>query len=91
VRDWDPDGAFERTQLAWQRYAFGVAIVALLAMRAALAGQHVVIAFGIAAVLGTLALVLQIIGPRIESHRAIHVALAASLLSALAALVLALL
>jgi uncharacterized membrane protein YidH (DUF202 family) len=91
VRDWDPDGAFERTQLAWQRYAFGVAIVAILAMRAGLAGQHHVAAFAIAAVLGALALVLQVIGPRIESHRAIHLALAASLLAAAGSLLLALL
>lgn len=91
MRDWDPDGAYERTQLAWQRYAFGVAIIAILSMRAALAGQHEVAAFAFAFVLGTIALVLQIIGPRLESHRAIHLGLTASLVAALAALVLALL
>ena len=91
MREWDPDGAFERTQLAWQRFAFGVAVIAILAMRAGLAGQHVVAAFAIAAVLGTLAVVLQVIGPRTESRRAIHLALAASLLAAAGSLVLALL
>src|SRR3954447_14013595 len=91
MRDWDPDGSFERTELAWQRFAFGLAIIAILAMRAGLAGQHVVAAFAIAAVLGTLAFVLQVAGPRIESRRAIHVALAASLFAAAGALLLALL
>jgi hypothetical protein len=91
VRDWDPDGAFERTQLAWQRYAFGVAIIAILSMRAALAGHHEVAAFTFAFVLGTLALAIQVLGPRIESHRAIHLTLAASLVAALASLLLAVL
>ena len=91
MRPDDPDGAFERTQLAWQRYAFGVAIIAILSMRAGLAGSNEVAAFALAFLLGTASLVLQVIGPRIESHRAVHLALAASLFAAAGALVLALL
>lgn len=87
----DPDGALERTQLAWQRYAFGVAIIAILSMRAGLAGQHAIAAFAIASVLGALAVVLAIIGPRVESARAVHFALGASLFAAAAALLLTLL
>jgi ABC-type multidrug transport system permease subunit len=87
----DPDGAFERTQLAWQRYAFGVAIVGILAMRAGLAGDNQIAAFTIAFVLGATAAVLQVLGPRVESHTAIHIALGASLTSAAGALLLALL
>ena len=91
MRDWDPDGAFERTQLAWQRSAFGIAIIAILSMRAGLAGQHEVLAFGFASALGVLALVVQILGPRVSSQRAIHLVLASSVVAATAALVLALL
>jgi Domain of unknown function (DUF202) len=87
----DPDGALERTQLAWQRYAFGVAVIAILSMRAGLAGQHAIAAFAIASVLGATAAVLAIIGPRVEAGHAIHLALAASLFAAAAALVLVLL
>ena len=91
MRPGDPDGAFERTQLAWQRYAFGVAIIAILAMRAGLAGEHDIAAFAIASVLGATSAAIAVIGPRVESHRAVHLALAASLFAAAAALVLALL
>ena len=87
----DPGGAFERTQLAWQRYAFGIAIIAILSMRAGLIGNDELVAFLIAFVLGTTAVALQVIGPRLEPRRAIHLALAASLFAALGALVLALL
>ena len=90
-REWDPDGAFERTQLAWQRFAFGVAIVAVLSMRAGLVGNHEVAAFAIASLLGVVAVAIQVFGPRVSSHRAINLALAASLLSAAGSLVLALL
>jgi len=91
VRPDDPDGAFERTQLAWQRYAFGVAIIAILSMRAGLAGQHAIAAFAIASILGATAVVLAIIGPRVESSRAVHWALAASLFADAAAALLTLL
>ena len=85
------DSSFERTQLAWQRYAFGVGLIAILSLRAGLAGQHDIAAFAIAFVLGAIAAALQVIGPRIESHAAIRLALAASLLAAAGSLLLTLL
>jgi hypothetical protein len=90
VKD-DPGLAFERTQLAWQRYTFGVAIVAILCLRAGIAGKHDVAAFAIAFVLGGLAATLQLTGPRTEPRVAIKLALAASLISAVGSLLLALL
>jgi uncharacterized protein DUF202 len=87
----DPGLAFERTQLAWQRYTFGIAIVAVLSLRAGIRGKHDVVAFALAGVLGALAGVLQLRGPRMERRRAVRVALAGSLLAAAGALLLALL
>jgi hypothetical protein len=83
--------AFERTQLAWQRYTFGVAVVAILSMRAGLRGKHELAAFGIAFVLGALAATLQLLGPRANPRRAVHLALACSLTAAAGSLILALL
>jgi hypothetical protein len=83
--------AVERTQLAWQRYTFGVAIVAVLSIRAGLAGRHPVAAFAVAFVLGALAAVLQFVGPRAHPRRAVHLALACSLTAAGGSLMLALL
>ena len=87
----DPGLAFERTQLAWQRYTLGVAIVAILSLRAGLAGKHPVAAFAIAFVLGALAGVLQLVGPRANPRRAVLLALACSLTAAAGSLALALL
>jgi uncharacterized membrane protein YidH (DUF202 family) len=87
----DPGLASERTQLAWQRYTFGVAIVAILSLRAGLAGKHPLAAFAIAFVLAALAAVLQFVGPRANPRRAVHLALACSLTAAAGSLVLALL
>jgi hypothetical protein len=87
----DPGLAFERTQLAWQRYTFGIAIVAALSLRAGIRGKHDIVAFALAGVLGAVAGVLQLRGPRMERRRAVRVALAASLLAAAGALLLALL
>jgi uncharacterized membrane protein YidH (DUF202 family) len=87
----DPGLAFERTQLAWQRYTLGVAIVAILSLRAGLAGKHEVAAFGIAFVLAGLAAALQFVGPRTNPRRAVHLALACSLTAAAGSLMLALL
>lgn len=85
----DPGLAVERTQLAWQRYTFGIAIVAALSLRAGIRGKHEVVAFAIAGVLGALAGALQFEGPRMERRRAIRMALAASLIAAAGALLLA--
>lgn len=87
----DPGLAAERTQLAWQRYAFAVAIIAALCLRAGVSGRHAVVGFAVAFVLGVCAAVLQIGGPRLEPERAVRVALAASLIAAAGALLLALL
>jgi uncharacterized membrane protein YidH (DUF202 family) len=91
VTERDPGLAVERTQLAWQRYSFGVAIVAMLSLRAGLRGKHAVIAFAIAFVLGALAAALQLEGPRMQRGTAVRLALAASLAAASGALLLALL
>jgi uncharacterized membrane protein YidH (DUF202 family) len=87
----DPGLAAERTQLAWQRYSFGVAIIAALSLRAGLRGKHEVVAFAIAFVLGALAAALQYTGPRMTPRAAVRLALAASLAAAAGALLLALL
>lgn len=87
----DPGLAVERTQFAWQRYTFGVAIVAILSLRAGLVGKHPVAAFAIAFVLGALAAVLEFAGPRVNPRRAVHLALTCSLTAAAGSLVLALL
>lgn len=87
----DPSLAAERTQLAWQRTAFSLAVIAVLALRAGIRGQHDVAAFAIAAVIGAVSTWLQIFGPRLEPRTAIRVVLASSLGSAAASLVLVLL
>lgn len=87
----DPGLAFERTQLAWQRYAFGLAIIAALSFRAGIHGRHEVAGFAIAFVLGGLAAALQFKGPRTDPETAVRLALAASLVAAAGALLLALL
>jgi uncharacterized membrane protein YidH (DUF202 family) len=86
-----PDLAVERTQLAWQRYSLGVAVVAILSLRAGIVGQHQTAAFAIAFVLGVFATALQVAGPRVETRTAIRLALAASLFAAAGSLLLALL
>jgi Domain of unknown function (DUF202) len=86
----DPGLAFERTQLAWQRYSFGIAIVATLGLRAGLRGKHTVVAFAVAFILGALAAWLQYEGPRMDRRLAARLALAASLTAAGGALLLAL-
>src|SRR4051794_38902107 len=83
--------ALERTQLAWQRYTLGVAVVAILSMRAGLRGKHELAAFGIAFVLAALAATLQLLGPRANPRRAVHLALVCSLTAAAGSLILALL
>jgi uncharacterized membrane protein YidH (DUF202 family) len=87
----DPGLASERTQLAWQRYTFGVAVVAILSLRAGLKGNHEVAAFAIAGVLAGVAALLQMVGPRTQPRTAIRLALAASLFAAAGSLLLALL
>jgi uncharacterized membrane protein YidH (DUF202 family) len=87
----DPGLATERTQLAWQRYAFGVAVVAVLSLRAGLTGKDRVLGFVIAFLLAAIAATLQVAGPRMEPRMAVRVALAASLVAAAGALLLALL
>ena len=87
----DPGLASERTQLAWQRYTFSVAIVAILSLRAGLAGRHEIAAFAIAFVLAAMAAGLQLVGPRANPRRAVRLALAASLTAAAGSLMLALL
>ncbi len=87
----DPGLATERTQLAWQRYALGVAVVAALCLRVGLQGKHEVAAFAIAAGLGAFAVGLQLAGPRLRPRAATRLALAASLFAAAGSLVLALL
>ena len=83
--------AEERTQLAWQRYTFGIAIIAMLALRAGLRGRHEIVAFTITFVLGALAATLQLEGPRLNPRIAVHLALAASMVAAAGSLLLALL
>lgn len=83
--------AAERTQLAWQRQAFSVGVIALLSLRAGLAGHHEVAAFMIAFALGSLAATLQIAGPRMAPATAVRLALGGSLVAAAGALLLALL
>jgi uncharacterized membrane protein YidH (DUF202 family) len=79
----------ERTQLAWQRYTLGLAIVAVLSLRAGVVGDDDVAAFAIAFVLGALAAALQLVGPRANPRRAVRLGLAASLTAATGSLVLA--
>jgi uncharacterized protein DUF202 len=87
----DPGLATERTQLAWQRFAFAVAVIALLSLRAGLAGHERVAAFLIAFVLGAFAATLQLAGPRMRPATAVRLALAASYAAAAGALLLSLL
>jgi uncharacterized membrane protein YidH (DUF202 family) len=87
----DPGLAFERTQLAWQRYTLAAAIVAVLSLRAGLAEKHEVAGFAIAFILGALASLLLLAGPRIRPRTAIALALATSLFAAAGSLLLALL
>jgi hypothetical protein len=87
----DPGLATERTGLAWQRYTFAVAVVAILSLRAGIVGKHEPAAFAIAFILAATAAALQIAGPRLSPLTAIRVVLATSLAAALGALVLALL
>jgi uncharacterized membrane protein YidH (DUF202 family) len=86
----DPGLATERTQLAWQRSALAVAVIGLLCLRAGLAGEKSVAGFAFAFVLGALAVAMEVIGPRLDRRRAAHLALAASMVAAVGALVLTL-
>ena len=80
--------AAERTQLAWQRYALGLAIAGILCLRAGLVGEHSVLGFGLAFVLGGLAAVSQIRGPYLAPSTAIKLVLSATLVAAAGALLL---
>jgi hypothetical protein len=77
--------------LAYERTAFSVAVIALLSLRAGLAGHHEATAFLIACVLAGLAAALQLAGPRMRPATAVAFALAASFVAAAGALALALL
>jgi uncharacterized membrane protein YidH (DUF202 family) len=85
----DADRASERTQLAWQRFAFGLAVIGALGLRAGLAGHRAVAGFAVAAVMGALAAALQLAGPRLPHATAIGLAFAATLAAAVGALALA--
>jgi uncharacterized membrane protein YidH (DUF202 family) len=87
----DPGLAFERTQLAWQRYTLGAAVVAILSLRAGLVENHEVAAFAIAFVIAALAAVLQLAGPRLQPRTAIRLSLATTLFAAAGSVLLALL
>jgi len=84
-----PERASERTQLAWQRFAFATAIVGALALRAGVVERHPVPGFALAAVMGALAAFMQLAGPRMEPEAAVRLALGATLVAALGALALA--
>jgi uncharacterized membrane protein YidH (DUF202 family) len=86
--NYDSGLAVERTQLAWQRYTLGLAIVAVLSLRAGVVGDDEVAAFAIAFVLGALGAALQLVGPRANPRRAVRLVLAASLTAATGSLVL---
>jgi hypothetical protein len=87
----DPGLATERTQLAWQRYTFGVAVVAALSLRAGIRSHHDVLGFLLASGLAGTAAALQIMGPHLSPGTAIRVVLATSIAAAAGALLLALL
>jgi len=82
--------ADERTQLAWQRYSLGIAVIGLLSLRIGLAGHHQVAAFAVAFVLAAFAAALQYRGPRMTPHTAVQVALASTLTAAAGSILLAL-
>jgi uncharacterized membrane protein YidH (DUF202 family) len=86
----DPLLAPERTVLAWQRFALGLAAIAALALRAGVTHHHEIIGFATAGLLAAAAAVLQLAGPRIEGHRAVRLALGATLAAAAGSLALAL-
>jgi hypothetical protein len=87
----DPGLAPERTQLAWQRYTLGVAVVAVLSLRAGIHSHHNALAFLFAFLLAGTAATLQIAGPRLQPRTAIPVVVATSIVAAAGALLLALL
>jgi uncharacterized protein DUF202 len=86
----DPGLAPERTRLAWQRFALGLAVIGALGLRDGLARGHAVAGFALAALMGAAAAALQLAGPRMEGERAVRLALAATLTAAVGAAVLAL-
>jgi len=86
----DPGLAPERTVLAWQRFALSLAVVGALGLRAGLAHDHAALGFGLAAVTGAAAALLQLAAPRMRGERGVKLASAATLTAAAGALAIAL-
>jgi uncharacterized membrane protein YidH (DUF202 family) len=83
------EGAGERTQLAWQRFALALAVVGALGLRAGVAHRHSSLGFVVAGIMGAFAAMLQVAGPRLRPGSAVRLALAATLAAAAGAIALA--